>query len=246
MACGNSALTQACQHSQQPSESAAIAMLLDAFVQYGNGTLPRVLGSEAGGHFGSAACCVFVNHLGLGGNGCLWLHGPATSWQAPRTAETMGIDGFQRCIPCATGTKIHALPAVAFWSGDSQFLYQHANSLVLMPNLWLWFIVNGYVGYAHSFHVSKPDYKNWVNCQEEVIKFTLGPLRQPQTSKACWSFVSWKILLQVSPCQIRLCVQWSLFCPTVSYGTHLVHSRTGYTKCSHECQNRGEDKQYRS
>ena len=72
-------------------DMALYLQLLDAFVQYGNGTLPRVLGSEAGGHFGSAACCVFVNHLGLGGNGCLWLHGPATSWQAPRTAETMGM-----------------------------------------------------------------------------------------------------------------------------------------------------------
>ncbi|KAI4821613.1 hypothetical protein KUCAC02_007211, partial [Chaenocephalus aceratus] len=150
-------------------------------------------------------------------------------------------------------------------------------------------------------------------------RFTLGPLRQPQTSKACWSFVSWKILLQTrngyiwcvrvfgrggrpllewavvlgtkrdrglncrgatlrgpgeqrsyakgkrilrvsthtpSSPAIRSpkhpstmntqSVQWSLSCPTVSYGTHLVHSRTGYTKCSHECQNRGEDKQYRS
>lgn len=65
--------------------------LLRAFVQYGNGSInPEYLAVEQRVAFGSGACCVFVNHLALGGNGCL-LHGPAASWQAPRTAETMGM-----------------------------------------------------------------------------------------------------------------------------------------------------------
>lgn len=53
------------------------------------------------------------------------------------------------------------------------------------------------------------------------------------------------IPLSLSPLCLQ-CLQWSPSRSTVSSGPHLVHSRTGYTESSHECQNRGEDKQYRS
>lgn len=52
------------------------------------------------------------------------------------------------------------------------------------------------------------------------------------------------LCLSLSPFCLQ-CLKWSLSCSTVS-GPHLVHRRTGYTESSHECQNRGEDKQYSS
>lgn len=50
--------------------------------------------------------------------------------------------------------------------------------------------------------------------------------------------------LSVSPC--LQCLEWSLLCSTVNLGTHLVHSRTGYTESSCEYHNHDEDKQHRS
>lgn len=70
----------------------SISSCLTLLFAMGMAQLPTVLGSGAPSHFGSEACCVFVNHLALGGNGCL-LHVPAISWQAPTTAETMGMCG---------------------------------------------------------------------------------------------------------------------------------------------------------
>lgn len=44
--------------------------LLHVFVQYGNGSATQsAWQSSSGSFFDSVACCVFVNHTALGGNG---------------------------------------------------------------------------------------------------------------------------------------------------------------------------------